>query len=252
MKSYFRIIMLSYIVLFRNDGLSANSSGFISALAKSDMVGMGIYVSTTSTDSGAAGHAISNALYWISATNRSELVLVHRAMDDEPLFPQVGVPGNSVILWGSMGSWSEAALEDAVGADPSAWVIRQRLLNKPPSAVELESEAMLPGDWLDIPSNNCATVGFVSNIVQYLCVTTNLTQYSKALIPALEANVGDELFIFKADAVWQMFKLLWTENEGFLDSVINDVDYPLLIRQRALFQLKRRFGWPEDSEVPDP
>ena len=49
-----------------------------------------------------------------------------------------------------------------------------------------------------------------------------------------------------------MWDILWTADEEELERALKDTLLARRLRQRALSHLKTKFGWPAESEVPDP
>ena len=109
-----------------------------------------------------------------------------------------------------------------------------------------------PGEWINVTTSSPATISFISNVVHSLCVTPNLIRYSEALVPPLEVEEGNELFMFKADTFMELTELQWAESEDFLIHILNDPQYPRKFRSLSLSYLKDRFGWPATNTVPEP
>jgi hypothetical protein len=220
---------------------------FLGAIAQSDIIGLGTF-----GGDGPEGGRINNITYWLgdAGTNSVMLTVVDRT--DGPVLPNAIGTNETVVFFGTRLGWNPLPPSVVLHSNSSAWELRVSLAQAGSAGSMPPDPFRFPGDWFKIPTNSTATVSFVSNVVQSLCVATNLIQYGHSLVPALEADADDDLFLFKADVHMELLRLEWNESESFLTQVLNDPQYPRQIRGHALFQLKKRFGWPEDSTIPEP
>jgi len=108
-----------------------------------------------------------------------------------------------------------------------------------------------PPTWYALETNDVAHLSFFSNIVNSIVVARDRALLYTTLRDAIGSDeTGEQPYIgMSFRAMWQ---LLWTASEAELVQALND---PLLaprLRERALFYLKQKYGWPEESTVPEP
>jgi hypothetical protein len=100
-----------------------------------------------------------------------------------------------------------------------------------------------PPTWYALETNDVAHLAFFSNIVNSIVVARNRTLLYTTLRDAIESDETGEQ-PYRGMSFRPMSQLLWTASEDELIAALND---PLLaprLRSDALFNLKKRFGWP--------
>ena len=220
---------------------------FVQMLALSDVVGIGTY-----REEDGGGDRIDNITYWLGNPGTNSVLLTPIDWLDGGLFSWDVEPNDIGVFWGMRLGWNSLPSNEVILAKSSAWARRTKLTQADSAECVPLQPFRFSGDWINVTTNSPATVNFISNVVQSLCVSPNLIQYSEALIPPLNVKDGNELFLFKADAFMEMLKLLGREDEDFLVHVLNSPQYPGKYRGSALFQLKKRFDWPATNTVPVP
>jgi len=226
---------------------SSGSPVFLGILAESDVIGIGTYGGWE-----AGGDRINNITYWLGDLGTNSVLLSPIPGLDGPVFPQLVETNDIVVFLGTRLGWLQSPTNFVFRATPfSAWEWREKLMQAGSGETIPSPPFRFPGDWINVTTNSPATVNFISNVVQSLCVSPNLIQYSQSLIPPLNIEEENELFMFKADAHMEMLKLEWGESEDFLVHVLNSPQFPTRIRGSALFQLKKRFEWPATNTVPE-
>ena len=230
-------------------GMSETSGmeSFIQTLALSDVVGIGTYRSGDHE-----GDRIDNITYWTGDPGTNSVLLTPIEWLDGGLFSREVNTNDTVVFWGMRLGWKPSSSNEVILSDSSAWTWR-KILTRAGSAGQIPSSPFrIPGDWINVTTSSPATISFISNVVYSLCVSPDLTQYGRSLIPPLDVGWEDNLSVFKADAHLELLKLEWGENEDFLVQVLNNSQYPRKFRGGALFELKKRFGWPATNTVPEP
>ena len=248
-----KLIVVSIVIMSTLRCFAAGGQGmvgFLRALAGSDVVGIGVY-------GGTAGDweyrtQINDITYWLGDPGTNSVLLAPIPGLDGPVFPQDEETNDVVVFFGTRLSWNPFISNAVFRSTPfSAWEWREKL-TQTGSAGQLppDNPFYFPGDWINVTTNSPATLNFISNVVHTLCVEPDLIEYSQALIPPLNVDWNNELFMFKADVHMEMLKLEWGEDEAFLVHVLNSPQYPRRFRGSALFQLQKRFGWSETNTVP--
>ncbi len=246
----FALILFAAIRTMPGMAATAESmDGFLSALAGSDIGGLGTYVGGE-----LGGARIDNITCWWGTADTNSVVLTIEDVDVTFIPELNGVSNGTVFFWGTRRGWNSMPSNTVFRtSDVSAWELREKLVQAGSAGLTPSPPNRFTGSWLNISTTNAnAMVNLISNIVQSLCVSSDLNQYSEALIPPLEVGWESELFMFKADAHMEMLKLEWGESEDFLVHVLNSPQYPGRFRGSALFQLKKRFDWPATNTVPEP
>ena len=227
---------------------SSGSPVFLGTLAKSDVIGIGTYGGWES-----GSDRLNNITYWLGDLGTNSVMLTPISSLDGQVFPQDVETNDTVVFLGIRLGWSLLPSNTVFRARPSsAWEWREKWVQAGSSGLIPLDPFRFPGTWIKVSTNTEATVNFISNVVQSLCVSPDLIRYSQSLIPPLDVGWDNELFLFKADAHMEMLKLEWGESEDFLVHILNSPQFPTRIRGSALFQLKKRFGWPATNTVPEP
>ncbi len=217
-------------------------------LAESDIIGIGTYGGYET-----GSYRINNITYWLGdpGTNSVSVMLESRNSHFCALSPDT--INDTVIFFGTRLGWQQSPTNFVFRATPfSSWEWREKLIQAGSAEQVPSPPFQFPGDWINVTTNSPNTVNFISNVVQSLCISPDLIQYSQSLIPPLNIGWESELFMFKADAHMELLKLEWGESEDFLVHILNSSLYPERIRGSALFQLKKRFDWPATNTVPVP
>jgi hypothetical protein len=243
----FVLVLSATLWITRSFAETSGSPVFLSALAQSDVIGIGTYGGRES-----GGTRINNITYWLGDTGTNSVLLTPLKWLDGPLLPTSTETNNTVIFLGTRFGWNSFPSNAVFRTRPlTAWELREKL-SQAGARDQTPSESLLfPGAWTRVNTNTAMTINFVSNVVQSLCVSPDLIRYSQSLIPPLDVGWDNELSLFKADAHMEMLKLGWGESEDFLVDVLNDPLQPRKFRGHALFQLQKRFGWSETNTVPE-
>ena len=217
-------------------------------LAESDVVGIGTYKGYM-----ADGYRISNVTYWLGDPGTNSVSVIPLPQDSHFCARSTDVINDTVVFFGNRLGWQQSPTNFVFRATPfSSWEWREKLMQAGSVEQVPSPPFQFPGDWINVTTNSPDMVNFISNVVQSLCVSPDLNQYSEALIPPLEVGWESELFMFKGDVFMEMLNLLGGENVDFLVHVLNSPKYPGKYRGSALFQLKKRFDWPATNTVPEP
>jgi hypothetical protein len=108
-----------------------------------------------------------------------------------------------------------------------------------------------PPTWFALDTNDVEHLAFYSNIVKSIVVTRDRGLLYTTLRNVIKSDAS-VVQPYRAMSFMPMWKLLWTASEAELVAALND---PLLaprLRARALAHLKTKFGWPEESTIPEP
>ena len=108
-----------------------------------------------------------------------------------------------------------------------------------------------PPTWYALETNDVEHLAFFSNLVESIVIGRNRNLLYMTLRDAIKSDeTGSDPY--KTMSALTMRELFWTDDETNLVQALYD---PLLaprFRRHALFQLKKRFGWPETNTVPEP
>ena len=217
-------------------------------LAESDVVGIGTYKGYM-----ADGYRISNVTYWLGDPGTNSVSVIPLPQDSHFCARSTDVINDTVVFFGNRLGWQQSPTNFVFRATPfSSWEWREKLMQAGSAGQVPSPPFQFPGDWINVTTNSPDMVNFISNVVQSLCVSPDLIQYSEALIPPLGVGWESELFMFKGDAFMEILKLEWAESEDFLVHVLNSSEYPRKFRGLALSYLQDRFDWPATNTVPVP
>ncbi len=237
------------IQAFQCSGETSGEPPFVGTVGRSDVAGIGKFGGSN----GEYFTRIDDIVYWFGDPGTNSIVLTSFDWQDGELFEQYVKTNDTVIFFGRRQGWNPLPSNTVFRGKPaSAWEWREKRLQAGAAGQIPDPPSQFPGTWINVTTSSLATVSFISNVVHSLCVSTNLNQYSEALIPPLEVGWESELSLFKKDAHMEMLKLEWGESEDFLVHILNSSLYPERIRGSALFQLKKRFDWPATNTVPVP
>jgi hypothetical protein len=105
--------------------------------------------------------------------------------------------------------------------------------------------------WFALETNDVEHLAFYSNIVHSIVIARDRARLYTTLRDVIkpDASAGHP---YREMSFPPMWSLLWTSSEAELVAALND---PLLaprLRARALAHLKTKYGWPEDSTIPEP
>ena len=245
-----RVMVVSFAVLAsRCPAESSGSPIFLQTVAHADVVGIG----RCEGNAGSHSTRIHDIIYWFGDLGTNSVALTPFDLcDDGRLLPDVGT-NDTVVFFGIRKDWNPFLSNAVFRIKPmSAWELREKFVQAGSAEHIPDPPFQFPGAWINVTTSSPSTITFISNVVQSLCVSPDLIQYSEALIPPLKIGWESELFMFKADAFEEMLKLEWGENEDFLVHVLNSPQYTAQMRGSALFQLEKRFDWPATNTVPVP
>jgi len=227
--------------------------GFLQSVACADVIGIGVYGGPVGNPTLASVDRIDNAVFWLGDPGTNSVVLTTKFFDD-PFYmdSQVDI-GDTVVFWGMRLGWVPFTSNTVFRGKPvSAWEWREKQMQLGSAGQVPDPPYQFPGTWVNVTTSSLSTVSFISNIVQSLCVSPNLNQYSETLIPPLEVGWESELSLFKKDAHMELLALEWGEGEDFLVHVLSSPEYPRKFRGLALSYLQDRFDWPATNTVPVP
>ena len=250
---YIKVALIVLTTLLTTRSNARELRGFLQSVADADVIGIGVYGGPVGSPALAPVDRINNAVFWLGDPGTNSVVLTTEFLDD-PFYmdSEVGI-GDTVVFWGMRLGWEPFTSNTVFRGRPvSAWELREKQMQLGSTGQIPDPPCRFPGTWVNITTSSPPTVSFISNIVQSLCVSPNLNQYSETLVPPLEVGWENDLSMFKADAFMEMLKLLGREDEDFLVHVLNSPQYPGKYRGSALFQLKKRFDWPATNTVPEP
>jgi len=246
MKNYAIFMLIAFMAQVAPADTGASAT-LIQKLATCDVVGSGVVISNEANRT-----RIGNINYWAGDLGTNSITLTSKIESGAPVLPHSAKTGDTIVFFGIHAGWNHSLEDLPFDHNVSAWRIRQFLANKGVRSPASTNPATLEGDSVAVPDSSTTFLLCLSNIVDRLCVNTNLSEFSKSLLPALEVEADDELFSLKASSHLELLKLMWDQNEGFLISVLNDTQYSDKFRGHALFQLQKRFDWPANSALPTP
>ena len=108
-----------------------------------------------------------------------------------------------------------------------------------------------PPTWYALETNDVQHLQFFSNVVMSVVAAKDTKVLYATLRDAVGVDENGEQ-PYRGIATRGLMELLRVFVENDLETALVDPLLSMRFRHHALFQLKRRFGWPEESEVPDP
>jgi hypothetical protein len=224
-----------------------NPSALLMGIQYSDLAGVATLHTVTNEDL-----VVSVKNWWLGGYPSNQFVIAGsdcRGIEEAYGWSPTNAIGRDIVFFAVTNEWKQglAHIPDDGRLD---WDFAQSFTEFGPSCAPKLYSPVTPPIFL-VDTNMIEYVSVLSNLTQSVFITRDRVQLYHSLRDAYgTGNSGVQPYRTMA---WR--PLYWLSYQGTETEVVEMLGDPLLhqrYRRQALFQLKTRFGWPENSTVPEP
>ena len=189
--------------------------------------------------------------YWLGDQGTNVIEIQRVCLDPSPDIDSI--VGSTAVFFAMTNEWKSAFYTPTSNfpADfEDSWEYSLALTNCGPVCAPRFGLVEYPS-LFSAGSNDVEVVSFCSNFVESVFITRDHGLYYRTLRDALRSK-SPAMLEFKAMSGLPMEAILARGSEANFVEMLYDPLLPDFFRRGALFQLKKRFGWPATNTVPEP